>query len=360
MTSKTKTNPNPAASRQFRSRRRLIQVLSALPLCTAAGLTFSQSPTQAPIALSKLHSFGLLVSDVARSVAFYQSVFGSSVQARQGEKVFLRIGDGPRFFSISPATAGQSPGISHIGLGLENYSLEAVVAQLQGFGLSAIDSAPEANSLEGAMQYWVDRRANGAADLYFRDIEGISYQLSSVQHCGGSGINGDVCTALEPSPFAGLFRLTDLSHFTTFLANKDRANKFYTETFGRSYQAYQGESFPIVGVGDGLQFLMYVGGSDESAPQRPGRIDHVCFNMRDFSVDRILQQLTDFGLTARINDNDTQPLMHWVSLRMPNRGGVEGGTPEVYFSDPDGIRIQLQDIGYCGGGDYLGDSCPPL
>ncbi len=157
-----------------------------------------------------------------------------------------------------------------------------------------------------------------------------------------------------------MFSLTGLSHFTTFLANKDRANKFYTETFGRSFQAYQGPGSPIIGVGDGLQFLMYVGGADDSMPQNPGRIDHVCFNMLNFSVDTILEQLTDFGLTARVNDNDTQPLMHWVSLRMPNRGGVEGGTPEVYFSDPDGIRIQLQDVAYCGGGGYLGDSCPPL
>jgi hypothetical protein len=53
-------------------------------------------------------------------------------------------------------------------------------------------------------------------------------------------------------------------------------------------------------------------------------------------------------------------MMHWISMRMPNRGGAEGGTPELYFSDPDGIRIQLQDTGYCGGTGYLGDDCPPL
>ena len=56
----------------------------------------------------------------------------------------------------------------------------------------------------------------------------------------------------------------------------------------------------------------------------------------------------------------TQPFMHWISMRMPNRGGAEGGTPELYFSDPDGVRIQLQDPTYCGGGGYLGDSCLPL
>ena len=28
---------------------------------------------------------------------------------------------------------------------------------------------------------------------------------------------------------------------------------------------------------------------------------------------------------------------------------------ELYFTDPDGILMQLQDISYCGGGGYFGD-----
>jgi hypothetical protein len=42
---------------------------------------------------------------------------------------------------------------------------------------------------------------------------------------------------------------------------------------------------------------------------------------------------------------------------MPNRGGAEGGTPELYFSDPDGIHVQLQEPSYCGGTGYLGNDC---
>ena len=30
----------------------------------------------------------------------------------------------------------------------------------------------------------------------------------------------------------------------------------------------------------------------------------------------------------------------------------------LYFTDPDGLRIQLQDVAYCGGGGYLGGVCP--
>jgi catechol 2,3-dioxygenase-like lactoylglutathione lyase family enzyme len=102
---------------------------------------------------------------------------------------------------------------------------------------------------------------------------------------------------------------------------------------------------------------MYVGGRNEGAPQQPGRIDHVCMGMDDFDVDAVRALLDDYGLRARSNPADTQPLMHWVSLRMPNRGGAEGGTPELYFSDPDGIHVQLQEPSYCGGTGYLGNDC---
>ena len=34
-----------------------------------------------------------------------------------------------------------------------------------------------------------------------------------------------------------------------------------------------------------------------------------------------------------------------------------GGGQRVYFTDPDGLAIQLQDAVYCGGGGYLGEVC---
>ena len=33
------------------------------------------------------------------------------------------------------------------------------------------------------------------------------------------------------------------------------------------------------------------------------------------------------------------------------------GTPELYFGDPDGMVIQLQDTTYCGGAGALGNAC---
>jgi hypothetical protein len=78
--------------------------------------------------------------------------------------------------------------------------------------------------------------------------------------------------------------------------------------------------------------------------------------MDDFDVERVQRVLESHGITPR-EGNAAAPMKHWVSMRMPNRGGAEGGTPELYFSDPDGLSIQLQDNSYCGGGGYLGGEC---
>ncbi len=32
---------------------------------------------------------------------------------------------------------------------------------------------------------------------------------------------------------------------------------------------------------------------------------------------------------------------------------------EPTFRDPDGILVQIQDVGYCGGSGVLGDLCDP-
>ena len=47
------------------------------------------------IPLKGFNNFRLNVSDVKRSVDFYQGLFGMPIQARQGETVILRIGSGP-------------------------------------------------------------------------------------------------------------------------------------------------------------------------------------------------------------------------------------------------------------------------
>jgi 20S proteasome alpha/beta subunit len=44
-------------------------------------------------------------------------------------------------------------------------------------------------------------------------------------------------------------------------------------------------------------------------------------------------------------------------MRGAEFGGAKEGTPELYFTDPDGISIQLQDATYCGGSGVRGNVC---
>jgi len=117
---------------------------------------------------------------------------------------------------------------------------------------------------------------------------------------------------------------------------------------------------PALGVGTGVHFLMFIaaGGGRGRAGSAPARINHVCFGVDNFSVERTHQALEEYGIRPReAGSGGASTLRHWVSMRMPNRGGAPEGTPELYFSDPDGLSIQLQDETYCGGGGYLGGDC---
>jgi hypothetical protein len=57
--------------------------------------------------------------------------------------------------------------------------------------------------------------------------------------------------------------------------------------------------------------------------------------VKDFDADAALKKLTDRGVRANIR--------------------LRGETKELYFNDPDNLRVQLQDSKYKGGGGVLGD-----
>jgi len=343
------------------SRRRLLAALPALalikPILAAGGYE---------LRIRKINCFELRVSDVERSVKFYQQLFGMPVQARNGGRVCLGVGNGPAFMAIRKLEAGEKPDITYIGYSVDSFDLAKVQAALKQLGFDSIQ--PPALSVPGidnAMKQWVRMRGD-TPELYFADARGLIVQLSDSSYCGGTGKLGNVCGKPEASPTPGLFKLTQISHFTAFVSNGAEANKFYQDTFALKVQAYQGPGAPVTGIGDGKQFVMYAGGGPGPGPggggaKTPASINHGCFNMEGFKVDDVLAKLTAQGLKARPEGQGpgqaTGPLMHYVSLRQPNRGGAEGGTPELYFTDIDGILMQLQDTTYCGGGGYLGSEC---
>ena len=328
-------------------------MLLALPGIAFAPRLLAQHQV-APLTTVGLQQITLAVSDIERSLTFYQELFGVSVQARHERSVLLRLGTGPHFLALTEAGSA-TPRIDHFGMGVENFDVNQVLEILEGHGITEGGSSGGLSG--GSLKVRVVTRGS-TPEIYLGDPNGLVIQLQDPKYCGGSGPLGDNCIALEDAPDSGSLELIGLSHLTINVSDPESTNAFYQETFGMDVQAFQAAS-PLMGVGQGSDFLMFISlGRVGRGSTLPGRIHHACFTVEDFDVVRIQNALEEHGIRPRGTGPDgSGPLRHWVSMRMPNRGGAPEGTPELYFSDPDGLSIQLQDVRYCGGGGYLGESC---
>jgi len=331
-------------------RRALLGAVPALMLSR-----FAQAQGTSGIRLRKLHNFEIRVSDVDKSVRFYQDMFGMPVQARHDGRVMLKIGETNQFMAIRQLQGSERPGITYIGYTVDDFDIGRLQESLKRLGFKVIDAPdPSLPGLDNAMSTWVRMRGD-TPELYFSDERGLIVQLSDPSYCGGTGPLGANCPAPEvPAP--GLFRLDELNHFTAFVSDGAAANEFYQQTFGLSVQAYQGPGSPVTGIGDGRQFVMYAGPG--GGARTPANLHHGSFNIHDFDVDQVIAKLNGYGFSPRPEgQQQTSPLMHYISLRPPERGGAPGGTPELYFTDPDNILMQMQHTTYCGGGGVLGSEC---
>lgn len=324
----------------------------------AASRALSAQAAPPPIRVRSLNHMTLAVADPARSQQFYQNLFGLPVQARQGATTVLRIGSGPQFVALGKVAAGAKPGIRHFCMTVDNFDSERILGTLAAHGVKKTAAAAI-----DPLKAWVRVRREdtggakeGTQELYFTDPDGIVVQLQDTTYCGGAGRLGSVCLAKpEPPPRKGLLAVHALSHFTITVSNPQRSRDFYQALFGLPIQAYQGPT-PALAVGPGPQFLMFAGG-----PAAKPNIGHGCFTMESFDPDKVLKTLSEFGVNPRGEARGpVGPLKSYVSMRMEDRGGARDGTPELYFTDPDGILMQLQDVSYCGGGGYFGEACPAL
>ena len=355
--------------------------LVSLPALAMSPPMLAQAPARAPFRVNGLSQITLTVSDLTRSLEFYQGLFGMPVLARQGSTVLLRIGSGPRFLVLRQAAAGERPSISALGFGVQDFSVDRAMQTLaaHGIGITAAPSGVEKPAPKQALVRTRRQNEGGSPDgstrdLFVADPSGVVFQLHDVSYCGGSGALGNVCPVAEPSPTPGLIALRDTSH-CTIAASDPTTVPMYLELFGFTPMVYQAAT-PAWQVGSGVHFLMFIGGGGPTraggagAPTGAGRgaagggparvagIDHACVAMENFDPAAVTRLLASYGLKPQ-EGQARSPLVTYISLRMPNRGGAEGGTPELYLTDPDGLAIQLQDVRYCGGGGFLGDACPP-
>lgn len=122
-----------------------------------------------------------------------------------------------------------------------------------------------------------------------------------------------------------------INHATLYVRDVEQSRAFYQRLFGMPVLVAQPPGYNLK-VGGG--FI----GVYPSDPGESPRIDHVCFGLDHFDADATQRKLAAEGVNAMIR--------------------VRGDTKELYFTDPNGLRMQLQDVRYNGGVGPRGDRKP--
>ena len=331
---------------------------AATALAPRAGRAAGQSTGpagQPPIPVRSWNHMTLTVTDIGRSREFYQGLFGMTIAARQARTLILQVGDGPQFIALGGGRPDATSHINHFCLTVDSFDDERLVGILGEHGVAPTD-VPGQNAAERVRVRMRGAEFGGAPEgtpeLYLGDPDGVVVQLQDTTYCGGEGLLGELCSSPEPATGEGVIAVRDINHFTVFVSDQQRSIAFYQGLFGMPSARSQG-ALPLLSVGSGRQFLALAAGPG------PARIHHACLTMENFQHEEVMAALEGFGIQPRPDgaEGPVGPLTSYVTMRMPDRGGAPEGTPELYFTDPDGILLQLQDVRYCGGGGYLGDVC---
>jgi len=115
------------------SRRELIQGLTLLAAAGSAGA--ADVAADNGLVATGIDHVSVLVSDLQRSVAFYQSLFGLSVLSEDKEHDIVRLGRKRVIISLRPEAPKGT--VDHFGVAVENFSREAVTRVLKQRGLEA-------------------------------------------------------------------------------------------------------------------------------------------------------------------------------------------------------------------------------
>jgi len=135
------------------SRRGLIQGLTMLD--AESGTAQAQAP-QASFKAAKIDHMSIQVSDLPRSIAFYQKMFGLTIVSEDKPNEIVRLGMGTRVL-VSLHHKSPTGLVDHFAIGVENFNKEAVTRELRARGATPED--------------------NLDAGFHIVDPEGISVQI---------------------------------------------------------------------------------------------------------------------------------------------------------------------------------------
>jgi catechol 2,3-dioxygenase-like lactoylglutathione lyase family enzyme len=116
-----------------------------------------------------------------------------------------------------------------------------------------------------------------------------------------------------------------LNHASLAVSDVEKSAGFYAKLLGLKEVSRPGNGGINLGLGTSFLGLYKI--------PDPGRVHHVCIGVDDYDADRIAERLKTQGVAATIDRN------------LANR---TSGGDQLYFTDPDGTRVQLSANGYQG------------
>jgi catechol 2,3-dioxygenase-like lactoylglutathione lyase family enzyme len=133
------------------TRRQLVQ---ALAMVAVAGRTASAAGLRA----GSINHVSVLVSDMQRSIDFYQRVFGLSVINEDKPNQIARLGAGKVLVSLRHEPP---PGlVDHFAIGVDRFDKESVTRDLKGLGLTTSEN----------LEY----------GFYVKDPDGVNVQITGI------------------------------------------------------------------------------------------------------------------------------------------------------------------------------------
>jgi catechol 2,3-dioxygenase-like lactoylglutathione lyase family enzyme len=319
------------------TRRDFVHGLAAFALFQRAAR--AQPPDRPVIRPKTLNHVAFFASDVRRTAAWYQELFGFAVQFRTdgSEPVaVLRIGSGPEFIALYPAN-GAKPGFKHMGFGVEN------------FDRATVERALAAHNVKGD---WRTRKAaeGDVEELVLRDPDNLMIQVQDVRYSGGGGRRGDVWGpgwTSAPQSARARIAVRAVNHVTFGSASKESAEKFYRDLFGLpvlSWDYRPSDPSRILGISVDAPRQFIAPGQGRTIG-----VSHYCFGVDGFDRERIAKTLSDHGIAVPPTGTPRPGCCGSAVTYNP--------AETVYGRDPDGFSVQFTDSNFCAGIGPLGTMC---
>ena len=127
--------------------------------------------------------------------------------------------------------------------------------------------------------------------------------------------------AATPALAADTLSIKTVNHVTLSVSDIERSQKFYQDIFSAPVVSKQANGINLAAGPSSFIGLFKM-------PSASPSIHHFCLGIDGLQVDSARVMLEGRGLKPTVRDRD--------------------GVKELYLRDPDGLQVQLQDVGYRG------------